>query len=327
MRHLRRSLAALFGNRRRGRLRKVVATRLSMVWASVVWFVRRCVRHLARSLPYALIAVAMMLMPVAAVWGYRYVTVAPHFGVKEVLVDGNRRLSAQYLLESAGLDRSPNVLALDLESIEARLLEDPWIRAARVERRLPNRVILTIREHEPAALIALGALYLVDRRGKVFKRVEPGEHFDYPVLTGLSRGDLGPEAEPERTGASHRLVRGGLRLLDVWAASPLSEARRVSEVHMDPLFGYALVLGDGPQNEQGAIVRLGRGAIREKLDRLEAILADAARRGRRLGEVRLNDERDPSRVAVRFRPAVPGAEQKSSGAGAADGETAPVERL
>lgn len=297
-------------NRRAARVRwrgglAAIRRRIAGVWTVTTW-------HLGRALPYVLVAVIMALVPLAVGYGYRYLTVAPSFAVQQVQVGGHSQVSAQEVLQTAGVDRSPNVLALDLSDIERRLVGHPWILTARVERRLPDRLAIAITERVPVAVVALGSLYLVDENAAVFKRVEAGEHWDYPVLTGLSPEDLADSSLPERRSATRRLIRGAIKVLDVWRASELGTKLRVSEIALDPLFGYTLVLGQGLDVAVGAMIHLGTGDLRDKLRKVQVVLGDAASRGRGVAEIRVNDERDPSRVAVRFR------DEESAGGHAGD---------
>ena len=61
----------------------------------------------------------------------------------------------------------------------------------------------------------------------------------------------------------------------------------------------------------------------------QAVLDDAERRGQRIAEIRLNDERDPSRVAVRFRETKQRPTGKDAGAepeeSKSNGQDRPVE--
>ena len=292
------------------RIKRFVKQRLDTLWFGA----RMSGRYTLRSAPYVLVALTAMLLPVAAVTGYRYVTRAPSFGVSQVQVTGNARNTAERVLEIGGVSRGPNLLSLDLRQIEERLVADPWIVRAHVDRQLPDRLIVSVHEREPVALLALGALYLVDAKGVIFKRVESGEHFDYPILTGLTREDLDDEVSTDRAELSERMVRGALRLLKAWGHSEFGKDVPISEVRMDPVFGYAVVVSQAAGGAGGAVLMLGRGALKEKLGRLEAVLADARRREKRVAEVRLDDERDPLRVAVRFRSSTPApAEPGSNG--------------
>lgn len=250
----------------------------------------------------------MALLPTAVIYGYRYVRTSPHFRVSQVEVTGHTNVKVEEVLEIAGLQDGPSLLDVDLDAIRDSLEQHPWIKSAKVDRELPDRVTIAIAEREPAALLALGALYLVDKRGTPFKRVEPTEQFVLPVLTGLTMDDVSPEAQPERRQLAEKLIKDALLVLDHWRRGPLGRRIDADEVNMDPLFGHSIVLGHGSAIATGATVHLGFGNIQEKLSRLETILADAARRGRLVLEVRLDNTADPSRVAVRFRPVEPPAE-------------------
>lgn len=269
---------------------------------------RIVLRTLWRALPFVGGAAMMALLPTAVIYGYRYVRTSPHFRVSQVEVTGHSNVKVEDVLEIAGLQDGPSLLDVDLDAIRASLEQHPWIRSAKVDRELPDRVTIALSEREPAALLALGSLYLVDKRGVPFKRVEPGEQFVLPVLTGLSLDDLSPDSPSERRGLAEKLIKDALAVLDHWRRGPLGRRIDADEVNMDPLFGHSIVLGQGSAIATGATVHLGFGNIQEKLSRLETILADAARRGRHVLEVRLDNTADPNRVAVRFRPEAPAAE-------------------
>jgi cell division protein FtsQ len=288
-------------NRRRTRPGAQAVRGLGVVASAAKLKARLSGRLLLRALPYALIALIVALAPLVIITGYRYVTEAEEFGVRSVDVSGHDHVTVSELLDVAGVKDAPNLLALDLDEVEARVAAHPWVRAAKVERHLPDKLSISVIERKPMALVALGALYLVDRKGNVFARVQAGEHFDLPVLTGLFHEDLSPNAAPERFLLSRRMLRGALRLLQAWRQSQAGKGVQVSEIHIDPLFGYSFVLGEGAGVGEGALIRLGRGEIDAKLDRLTAVLTHAGNNGKRVAEVRLNDERDPTRVAVRFR--------------------------
>jgi cell division protein FtsQ len=257
----------------------------------------------SRIMPYVVVAVLAAVIPMLIIHGYRFVMQSPNFNVKHVRVEGQNRLSVAEVMEAAGVARGPNLLALEQDLVAARLVKHPWIKSAKVARELPDRLVITVREREPVAQLALGALYLVDRKGEVFKRVEAGENFDWPVFTGLVREDLDDDAPDDRAATVRRLIRGAISLLESWRRIDRSNMMPLAEVHLDPLFGFSVVLaGNSPQGA-GAVIHLGMGELSPKIDKLAVVLADARRRGVSIASVRLDDERDPNRVAVRFRGA------------------------
>jgi cell division protein FtsQ len=255
-----------------------------------------------RSLPYVMVAVVLALTPVAVVYGYRYVTATPEFRVQNVHIEGHRQLGIEEVLETANVAHAPNILKLNLRDVEAALLAHPWVVSASVRRELPAQLFIKIVERTPVALLALdGPLYLVDKHANIFSRIETDKHFDLPVLTGLTRNDLAAEATQDRKALTRSLVRGALTLMDIWRTSSIGQRINVSEIHMDPLLGLSVILGEGAGIHRGGTVRIGRGHLQDKLERLEAIVDHAAAEGQSIAKVMLDNDIDPSRVAVSFK--------------------------
>jgi cell division protein FtsQ len=296
-------------NRRKQETRQPLSVRLKSLWPSSKAMVEATGRRVYRVSPYVLIALIGAALPVAAMYGYQYITQTPSFSVRQVEVDGNKRVTVAELLETAGVAQGPNVLALDIDEVEARLRAHPWVVSAKVKRELPDRLRITIREHVPTALVSVGALYLVDSKGEVFKRVEVTDNFDLPVLTGLTHDDLDPATDPMKQRRAQTLIRRALSLLDAWNRSPIGKTVTINEVRLDPLFGYSVVLGRGHSAGVGAVVHLGHGDIKPKLGKLAILLDDALRREKQIAEIYLDDVRNPGRVTVRFRKSPEAREQ------------------
>jgi hypothetical protein len=85
------------------------------------------------------------------------------------------------------------------------------------------------------------------------------EAADLPVITGVARGQYGAQRA-----AAEAVFREALALLEEYRLTP--ERPAISEVNVDPDFGFTLFLLDG-----GAEVRLGRGGFSKKLARLDQI--------------------------------------------------------
>jgi cell division protein FtsQ len=120
--------------------------------------------------------------------GLRHMDRAP---IDEVVTDQLRRAA-----DEAGADKAPQPL-VDLSAIRERLLQFGWIKDARVQRRLPDTLVIDIVERTPAALWqSKGQLALIDREGVVLDRVPVDKMPDLPLLIGP--GANGHSAELER---------------------------------------------------------------------------------------------------------------------------------
>ena len=126
-----------------------------------------------------------------------------------------------------------------------------------LRRELPDRLIVTIVENRPAALVALGGLYLADDQGKIFKRaaIDRGDGAGLPVITGIPRARFiedpaAVEAEIRRALAARAVYRNGAR-------------PRLGEIHVDDRRGITFLT-----YEDALAIRVGNGSSQTLARRL-----------------------------------------------------------
>jgi cell division protein FtsQ len=98
------------------------------------------------------------------------VALSPVAGVRSVEVGGAGRTGSAAVRAASGLDDRPPLLRVDVGRIAARVEALPWVGTARVERRWPRTVAITVEERRPAAVApcrAPGEWCLVDATGRV----------------------------------------------------------------------------------------------------------------------------------------------------------------
>jgi cell division protein FtsQ len=223
---------------------------------------------------------------------YRFVQTSPRFAVREINVAGNHQLSAAEVVAFAGLEHGTNIFAADLGGARTRLIAVPWIREARVERRLPNTLRVVVSEREVVALAPLGqALYLISERGEPFKQLEAGDPHDLPLITGLSEQGLALDREREL----ERVVEA-VGVLRQYENLPLSRSQVVQELELGPSGGLSLVVG-----QAGMTWRLGKGPWHGKLARATRALKSLTNRGEEPRILFLDNQRHPERVVARLR--------------------------
>lgn len=109
----------------------------------------------------------------------RYCSEHRYFAVREVQVQGTRRLDPEQVRVWLGMVEGSSIWAASPRALEERLERQPAIARASVRRILPDRLQVVVREREPRALLRHGPqAYAVDRAGVVI-----GE-------TALRGGDL-----------------------------------------------------------------------------------------------------------------------------------------
>lgn len=255
---------------------------------------RRRLRRLAGLVLPPLAVAALLAGTGLLTW--RYGMQGDLLRIREIRFEGLSRARPEELLGMSPVQRGDHLLLCDTDLVEAALRNHPWIASVKVRRRLPPALEIRVVERRAVALVELGGLYLVDPSARVFKRATPGDGLDLPVVTGISREDW-----VERRGEAEPLLEAALALLARWTERGLAP---VSEIHVDAEYGTTLWVG-----EDGLEVRLGHGALPDKLSRLERVLAALEAEGERAEVLHLDNRRRPDWVAVRLvqrRQAPPG---------------------
>lgn len=248
-------------------------------------------RRLARTVSLHIRPIlAFVVVAAGALLALRYAVQGDLLRIREVRFEGLGRASVQELMELSPIQRGDHLVFCDTALMEAALRRHPWIASVEVQRTLPPALEIRVVERRAAALVDLGALYLVGSDGEVFKRAVPGDGLDLPVITGIERDDW-----IERRGDIEPLLHGALALLDRWAERGLDRRAPVSEIHIDAQYGTTLWAGPA-----GVEIRLGHGALPEKLARLEQVLAALEAEGHTAEVLHLDNRRRPDWVAVRL---------------------------
>ena len=114
--------------------------------------------------------------------------------IQEVLVTGRSETGAADMIAAIDVQRGFPTLAVDPEAVRQRLKRLSWVREARVERRLPGTLAVSIEERVPMALWQRGGkLVLVDREGAIVLRNGLDRFHHLVTLVG----DDAPKAAPE----------------------------------------------------------------------------------------------------------------------------------
>ncbi len=204
-------------------------------------------------------------------------------------VRGNRVLSEDEILELSGVVMGSNLLDVRISLLEEAVAASPRVDRARARRVLPDRVVVTVEEKCPAALVAVGAdgILEVTDDGAVLPAAAQTASVDLPVITGVV-GDVEPgvaELSPELTEALALLRRAREVSEGLWMD--------ISEIRIAPGSGLVIyTVADGAE------IRVGSGALGSRdLERLWRVLTDIRDRGR---EVETVDLRFRDQVVVRL---------------------------
>ena len=210
------------------------------------------------------------------------------FDIQGISVNGDTRHNSSVTLRANVAPRiAGTFLTVDLARVRAAFEAAPWVRQAQVWRDFPNRLRVSLQEHQPVALWG-GAGGEVDARllnnyGEVFEaNLGEVEQDELPLLSG-------PDGQGLEVLAMYRLLAPRFAELELKVAALELSARGSWSVRL----------------ENGASVELGRGGAAEVQPRLERFLKTltqvVSRYGRQPSAMEAADLRHENGYAIRLR--------------------------
>ncbi len=197
------------------------------------------------------------------IFSYDLLTQCSYFECEHIIIEGAERLSEKQVKEQAGFENRMNILSFNLFVARKKLLGHPWIEQAQVGREFPNTVFIRITEHKPLAVLDLGEKFILNTEGLIFKKLEPGDPEDMPIVSGLFYSDLSTNHEP-----------GSIRFLSVMEVLKLgNESDSVFPNHLirhilvDRQIGLSLHGSD-----QEKMIKLGFENYSEKYAQLKKVI-------------------------------------------------------
>lgn len=160
-----------------------------------------------------------------------------------------QRVTALHIEDAISEEIEAGFVGADIERIQERIIALPWIDQARVARRWPSRISITVTEQVPAAV--WGDSGLLNTRGELFVSKLRHVPAELPRLSG-------PDASFAEVATRYLAVREQLIPLGL-------DVRRV---HLDARGSWEMTLGNGIK------VRLGRKAVADRTDLFLDVVAD-----------------------------------------------------
>ncbi|MBL0226638.1 MAG: FtsQ-type POTRA domain-containing protein [Geobacteraceae bacterium] len=186
------------------------------------------------------------------------------FRLKNIEVSSAKRLTQEEILALVGVEAGQDMSRMNLKRMGEQLAQNPWVETVRIHRYFPDRLSISITEREPLAIVNMGYIYYLDRKGTVFKVLNQGDKLDYPVVTGFSEEEM--NSNPAVTREALKTTCELLGILQEKGSFILAD---VSEIHYDKGYGFTLFTNSG-----ALPVKVGAGDFSAKIDRFARIYKD-----------------------------------------------------
>ena len=240
------------------------------------------------------VVLAVLVVATVGTWALRH----PVWAVRAITVQGdvthqNAVTFRAQLASQMKNSLSGSFLTLDLQQVRSLFEAVPWVRRAVVQREFPNRLRVTIEEHQAVAWWGQsGSGRLVNRLGEVFD-ASPDEGVELPELAG-------PDHESAQVWALFQSLQAEFKRLELGLARLQLNERGSWSAELD----------------SGARIELGRGTPEELLARTQRFTGTLSQLTARYpGALQSVDLRYPNGYALRVRgvttviedsPATPG---------------------
>lgn len=218
-----------------------------------------------RPLKIAATGVAGTALACSILYGcFRALTTVTVFSLKSIEVSSARHLSRDEILGLAGVEPGKDLLRMNLKRMGEHILQNPWVETVRINRYFPDGISIVITEREPVAIVNMGFIYYLDKKGNVFKVLNQGDKLNFPVVTGFNEEELG--SDPKGTKEALETTCLLLKILREKGAFILAD---VSEIHYDKGYGFTLFTANN-----ALPVKVGSGDFPAKVERFARIYRD-----------------------------------------------------
>ena len=179
------------------------------------------------------------------------------FRVSDVQVRGNVHYEAEEIIRACAIEEGDNLFFFDrIAAVSRALSKLPYIEDIAVERKLPNRVIITVEESTALAYLELGEeQWTLDHRCKVLGKAAEGETETLIPVVGIRPGTLMIGEQMQTESKNVAPVDYLAAILDQIEARGLAEGvRRIDfsdpdSPEFDYMGRYTVVLGSNLQLE------------------------------------------------------------------------------
>ncbi|MTI81403.1 MAG: FtsQ-type POTRA domain-containing protein [Firmicutes bacterium] len=168
---------------------------------------------------------------------------SPIFDVRKIEIVGRKNLAKEELVSLSGVSLGSNIFKQNLHIGEEKISLLPLVKDARINRKFPSTVVITVTERKAAALLPYKKGFIeVDREGVYLQKGELNS-LSLPIITGVVIGELHPgqRVKAEKT----------FTALEVINKLPPELPNRLSEVHVDNENKVNIYTIDGIQGRLG----------------------------------------------------------------------------
>ncbi|HYD18972.1 MAG TPA: cell division protein FtsQ/DivIB [Patescibacteria group bacterium] len=107
------------------------------------------------------------------------------FRVRDIIIIGRHRTEARELLAALGIRQGDAIFGANIDAAQAKLSEISWAKEVSITRRLPDAIIIDLKEREPVALWQYQKkISVIDGTGRALTSKNLDKYRDLPLVVG-----------------------------------------------------------------------------------------------------------------------------------------------
>jgi hypothetical protein len=216
------------------------------------------------------------------------------FKLKKIVITDVPHYSFEDLVDRVSVNKNVSIFDIDLLSVEKNLLELSWIKKVRVTRELPNKISVSLEEHEIKGVLLFDILYFYDDDYSIFLKAFPSEIKDKVIYSGLTMNDY----ENDFTSFKNKLIEME-SISKYFEQSNLKKECFLSEVSSTEFRGYQVLLKCENSDKDIKII-LGFKDFLKELNRSQVILQKSKERKENLEMIIFNELKSNNSVLVKI---------------------------
>lgn len=134
-----------------------------------------------------------MLSVLILILTYLFIFNTDIFHIKSIQITGNKKMTNEEILKASTYTKEENIFKISKKRGEDNLERLPYIKEARVKRKLPKNIVIHVEEREEAAIIPyIGAFIYIDEEGNILSIKEKRDQETLPQIFGIELVDVTP---------------------------------------------------------------------------------------------------------------------------------------
>lgn len=206
------------------------------------------------------------------------------FNISTMSVEGNKLLATQDILKLTGINPGTNIFKANLSTAEEKIKMNPLVKEVTLNRKLPNKVVVSITERKPVGLIPDKNRFIeVDSEGVFLGTLNNLSKVNLPIITG----DNAIKGQPGDKIATDKIMAA----ISYVIAIPRDVKDTVAEIHVQDMNQITIYTLDRFQVRLG-----GTDKIKEKALLYQALIKQSG--GEKIEYIDIADVDHPAKKLI-----------------------------